>query len=176
LPTLKRIFLAVMKISVLYNLANITRLVKKQVDFRARSYNILFAMPIIDPSDIRRDASMRMDLLKRLDELQTLASMVYPGARVVLVTDDERKRAHAIRFENFSGADQIAFVLSRNEGGPMELQALLNGINERGGTMSMETLASLLSRGKDEMFINPSRGAWALSPTFIVRRKLDLPA
>jgi hypothetical protein len=45
----------------------------------------------------------------------------------------------------------------------MELQLLHATIVSKGGTMSVETLMSLLSRNKDVLFSNVTRGVWTLS-------------
>jgi hypothetical protein len=133
------------------------------VDNLAATCKIRFAMPILNLHDIQRDASKRMELAKRIEEIQALLDGLFPGSQVVVMTPgDDRKKA--VAFDERPGIEQVIHTLVLGDG-PMELQAIHAAITKRGGTMSVDTLMSILSRGgKDDVFANVSRGVWALGP------------
>ncbi len=117
-------------------------------------------MPILDLSELKIDAMRRLEVVRMAEELQSLVNHVYPGCQVVIMRQEGMTPQSA--FAQLSATQQIVQVLLESGGRPMELQAIHNVVTKRGGSMSMETLASYLSRGKDEIFVNPSRGTWGL--------------
>ncbi len=128
-------------------------------------------MGILNIEEIKRDAACRMELVQKTEELQALVSRMYPGCRVVLLQEGEPEphRLRRTSFESMGGSQQIMTVLVEL-GKPVELQVIHAEMVKRGSGMSMETMMSILSRGKDELFVNVARGVWAASPEFYAHR------
>jgi hypothetical protein len=131
-------------------------------------------MIALDIDAIKRDASGRLDVAQKSEELQALVDKVYPGYVVRIARDDdkvevrERSRNGAPTeqdkeaFRALSGVDQIKAVIKGN-GGPVDLRELHTRLVRNGGSMSLGTMMSLLSRYRTRgEVVRVRRGLWAL--------------
>jgi hypothetical protein len=129
---------------------------------------------ILDIEEIKRDATGRLDVVKKTEELQLLVDDVYPGFRVVLAQDppgqEIRQRTRNVSpdvvsgaaFAALSGIEQMQLVMDDN-GEPLELHELYGRLAARGGRMSLATMMSLLSKYKNQgKFHRFRRGIWGL--------------
>ena len=122
-------------------------------------------MNALNVDEIKREASGRLEVAKKTEDLQRLVDRIYPGYRVVLSQEDRnRQSAHAPRADlsDLSGLEQIEIVLRENNG-PMQLQRLLRSLRQRGSGMSSATVMSMLSKyGREGRFRRFARGWWGL--------------
>lgn len=116
-------------------------------------------------NEIKQDATDRLSLARKTEELQALVDRMYPGYKVVL---SQNGSATAITarprtnpgFPQMTQMQQIAEVL---RDGPLELSKLFATLQLRGSKVSKQSLMSLLSAGKKTgKFRTAARGIWGL--------------
>lgn len=122
-------------------------------------------MTELNIDEIKQDATDRLSLARKTEELQVLVDRMYPGYKVVLsqngttpvITARTRTRDW---FGKMTQTEQIKEVL---KDGPLELSKLFATLQERGSRVSKQSLMSLLSAGKREKKLRKvARGIWAL--------------
>lgn len=126
-------------------------------------------MSELNINEIKQDATDRLSLARKTEELQSLVDRMYPGYKVVLskngatpeITARPRTRDW---FAQMTQMEQITEVL---KAGPLELSKLFATLQERGSKVSKQSLMSLLSAGKkNDKFRTAARGIWGL-PTHV---------
>lgn len=121
-------------------------------------------METLNLDQLERSAETQLEIAKRAKELEALVSRAFPGYRVYIESrNGASKDAVTKQFSNLShlpGVGQIETIL-RDARVPLTKGALLGAIQDRGGTMNMDTLTSYLSRYPQ--FANSGRGLWTLS-------------
>jgi hypothetical protein len=124
-------------------------------------------MAELNINEIKQDATDRLSLARKTEELQVLVDRMYPGFKVVLSKNGTAAPGEApIRtrsrdwFTKMTQTEQIKEVL---KDGPTELSKLFSILQERGSKVSKQSLMSLLSAGKrDKKLRKVARGIWAL--------------
>ena len=124
-------------------------------------------MAELNINEIRQDATDRLSLARKTEELQSLVDRMYPGYKVVLSENgatkegpDEFRTRSRDWFAKMTQVEQITEVL---KAGPIELSKLFQTLQARGSKVSKPSLMSLLSAGKKaKKFHKVARGIWAL--------------
>ena len=123
----------------------------------------------LDISQIKLDAQLRLQLAEKAEELQRLASRLYPGSNV-LISDGTDSNKPPLRVEGLNGSADFAKLpfqqqiirAFRDAGKPVSKNDLLQELERRGSKISNGTLLSYLSRGKGDSFERVERGLWKL--------------
>lgn len=123
-------------------------------------------MAELNINEIKQDATDRLSLARKTEELQVLVDRMYPGYKVVLSKNGAAAPEITARtqtrdwFGKMTQMEQITDVL---KAGPLELSKLFATLQERGSKVSKQSLMSLLSAGKKSgKFRKVARGIWAL--------------
>lgn len=114
-------------------------------------------MTTLNLDEIKQNLSGQQKVVQKTEELQDLVSKVFPGFRVILAENTQgsdtaptevrpRTRTRPLpAFSLLSGLDQIERTLTEN-GEAMKLRSLHTKLVESGGSMSLQTMMSLLSK------------------------------
>jgi hypothetical protein len=122
--------------------------------------------------EIKQSLSGQQRVVQKTEELQTLVDRIFPGYQVVLSLRDGEKESAGVtarrrtrpkpQFSTLSGLDQIERVLEEN-GEAMKLRDLHTKLVENGGSMSLQTMMSLLSKyQRQNKFRRFGYGLWGL--------------
>jgi hypothetical protein len=125
-------------------------------------------MTTLNLEEIKRTLSVRQKVVQKTEELQDLVDQVFPGFQVTITQADVIAPMQEVRtrirpdFATLSGIDQIERVLKEN-GEAMKLQPLYAKLTEKGGSMSLPTMMSMLSKyQKEGKFKRFGYGLWGL--------------
>jgi hypothetical protein len=137
-------------------------------------------MNALDIGRIRQDATDRLKLAEKTEELQRIVDEVYPGYKVLIsqngvaaprimkmATANYEFRGNPITL--FHGKTQVGQILTvlEDANGRMSLKELFKELHARGSKISMQSLMSYLSKLKKEDKVkNFGTGIWGL-PQFI---------
>ena len=131
-------------------------------------------MKTLNIDAIEQSVSGQLEVVQKTKELQKVVSRVFPGYQVTLTHANEMAPLQAVTdgssslifcnppFGELSGIQQIEQVLKEN-GQVMKLQPLYEKLGEKGASMSMQTMMSLLSKyQKEGKFKRFGYGLWGL--------------
>lgn len=126
-------------------------------------------MGTLNLDEIEQSVSGQLEVVQKTKELQKVVNRVFPGYQVTLTKEGEGRDVRIPRvvtprpeFSELSGIDQIRRVLTEN-GEAMKLRDLHTKLVASGGSMSLQTLSSLLSKYQaEDKFRRFGHALWGL--------------